>query len=77
VIIKVIEMQHEETWKDDGNAARIIHVDDGEENGMFVCIQSWEQDLLSPRVFEGPEHHADLKKLEGKRIRVTVETIDD
>lgn len=36
-------------------------------NGMFVRVQSWDDDRI----------HADLRQFNGKRIRVTVEAIDD
>lgn len=36
------------------------------DDGMFVRIQSWDS----------KKKHVDFKKFQGKRIRVTIETID-
>lgn len=51
---------------DDGGQALIYSLyDDDKENGLFVRIQSWDES----------KEHEDFKKLVGKRIKVTIETI--
>lgn len=37
-----------------------------ENNGMFVRIQSWDEN----------KQHEEFKKFEGRKIRITIETID-
>ncbi len=40
-----------------------------EDNGMFVKIQSWDER-------DEDEAHLDMKKLDGKRVRITIEVLD-
>lgn len=67
---KVFEkrLNPEEAKKEDGGQAIIFTVSEPfeEENGMFVRIQSWDD----------KKEHTDLKKFEGRKIRITIETID-
>lgn len=67
---KVFEkrLNPEEAQKEDGGQAIIFTVSEPfeEENGMFVRIQSWDD----------KKEHTDLKKFEGRKIRITIETID-
>lgn len=51
--------------REDGGAALIARFDD-KDTGMFVRVQSWDE----------TGEHAEFKKFEGKRVRVTVEVID-
>ena len=37
-----------------------------DENGMFVILQSWDEDTA----------HTDLNSLIGKKIRITIEVLD-
>jgi hypothetical protein len=39
------------------------HSDD--ENGMFITLSSWDQDTV----------HTDLKLLNGKKVKITIEVI--
>jgi len=56
---------------EDGGAAIIICAQEVEQTtedaGMFVRIQSWDEEAM----------HDDLRKFNGKRLRVTVEAIED
>jgi hypothetical protein len=56
---------------EDGGAAIIVHAQEVEQTtenaGMFVRIQSWDEEAM----------HDDLRKFNGKRLRVTVEAIED
>lgn len=54
---------------EDGGQAMIIRnglSDNEEENGMFVKLQSWDEN----------KEHKVLKKFVGRNIRITIETID-
>lgn len=55
--------------KQDGGQAIIITLTpkDGEESGLFVRLQSWD-----PK-----KEHSHLQPFLNKRLRVTVETIDE
>lgn len=46
-------------------------VPDEQEEGIFVQIQSWDK-RLDPLV-----RHSDAMKISGRRVRVTIETIDE
>jgi hypothetical protein len=78
---------------EDGGCARIATIgpDDGKESGIFVRIQSWDDDFDN-RVTTSPAH-PDFEKLFGgvattgpgrpkstltgkKRVRITIETLD-
>lgn len=53
---------------EDGGQAMIcerIEFDSVDDNGMFVTLQSWDENLS----------HSDLKGLLGKKIKITIETI--
>lgn len=58
----------EDIENEDGGCAKIITFDneDNEMNGMFVRIQSWDETLK----------HEDFNKFLGKKVRITIETID-
>lgn len=51
---------------EDGGAARILTVDHPDDECFFVRLQSWDE----------TGQHDLLKKLEGKRIRITIETLE-
>lgn len=61
-----------ETSTEDGGAALIAEpipfdtLNSDEDNGMFVKIQSWDEDT----------EHTDMQKLIGKKVRITIEIID-
>lgn len=55
--------------EEDGGRALLGRVGDGEDEGMFVQLQSWSEEPGGPA-------HADIRSLEGRRVRVTVETLD-
>jgi hypothetical protein len=67
---KVFEkkLNTEEMTKEDGGQAMIFTISEPfeEENGMFVRIQSWDEN----------KEHKELKKFEGRKVRITIETID-
>lgn len=70
---KVIEgtIDKSNTDKEDGGQALITTMDfrdtpEDEDNGMFVRIQSWDENCK----------HEEFKKFEGRKIRITIETID-
>ena len=66
---KVFEtiLKPEEVIKEDGGQAMVFTVSDPfqEENGLFVRIQSWDEN----------KEHTEFKKFEGRKIRITIETI--
>lgn len=55
---------------EDGGQAKIFHADgidtDESENGVFVRIQSWDENCI----------HANFNKLLGRKIKITIETVD-
>jgi len=57
---------------EDGGAAVIAEsfpIETGnsdEENGLFVKLQSWDEDTV----------HADFNLIRGKKVRITIEEID-
>ena len=54
--------------REDGGQAVIITLDSGStRNGMFVRLQSWDE----------TKEHAALQPFLDKRLRVTVEVLDD
>jgi hypothetical protein len=53
--------------REDGGCAMIGTISDNADVGMFVRIQSWD---------EGKEHK-DFKSLLGKKIRVTIEVVEE
>lgn len=56
--------------KEDGGQAVVIEMDmtDGEmETGLFVRIQSWDPSKT----------HGDIRKLFGRKVEVTIRTIDN
>jgi hypothetical protein len=62
-----------ELCREDGGQALIVTPDNGKERGMFLRLQSWED---SP-AHEQPGAHAEMMSLLGKRVRLTVEVLDD
>lgn len=60
-------LKPEEVLKEDGGQAMVFTVSDPfqEENGLFVRIQSWDEN----------KEHTEFKKFEGRKIRITIETI--
>jgi hypothetical protein len=55
---------------EDGGQALIVHVDAGDDvdEGWFVRVQSWS---------ERKQHEPWVAALHGKRVRVTVEVLDE
>jgi hypothetical protein len=66
---KVIEMTlaPAEVITEDGGCAKIVNVVDepDEEKGIFIRLQSWDES----------KEHKDFHQLEGKKVRITIETI--
>lgn len=59
-----------ETYTEDGGCAIIGDISGSEDEGLFVRIQSWS---------ENPTHghaHDAIRSLAGKRVRITIETLD-
>jgi hypothetical protein len=54
-----------EIESDDGGLAMIIEIDGGEDEPVFVRLQSWDS----------TKQHPVLRQLGGKRLRVTVEVV--
>jgi hypothetical protein len=52
---------------DDCGCAKIAEVYD-KNNKLFVRIQSWDEET---------KEHIEARELEGKRVRVTIEVIED
>ena len=58
--------------KEDGGAAMIAETfpfetdSSDDENGMFVKIQSWDEDTV----------HSDFIRILGKKVRITIEVLD-
>lgn len=58
-------------YQDGGQAQIITLSDDSEEDldeGLFVRIQSW---------YEKTQTHPEIELLKGKRVKVTIETLED
>ena len=59
--------------REDGGQALIAErfpfntLNSDDENGMFATIQSWDEDT----------EHADMQKFIGKKVRVTIEILED
>jgi len=51
----------------DGGQAQIVEFAGSNEVGLFVRLQSWDPD----------REHADMALMMGKRVRVTVEVLED
>jgi hypothetical protein len=67
--------------KEDGGRALIATINDIEDAdcGMFVRIQSWD-DVSTGKDEQGYEvgfKHTQARQFEGKKVRVTVEVIDN
>jgi hypothetical protein len=62
------EFKNEEVDTQDGGQAKIISLCNkpDEENGMFVQLRSWDENL----------EHKEFKKFIGRKIKITIETID-
>lgn len=61
-----VKVEHSDIETEDSGCAKILTVvfnEDDEENGMFVRIQSWDDD----------KKHIDFNKMIGKKIKVTIE----
>lgn len=52
---------------EDGGMAKIATISDAAEEGMFIKLQSWDEDAK----------HTELNQFVGKKVKVTVETIED
>ena len=52
---------------EDSGCAMIGDVCDNEDSGMFIRIQSWDE----------TKEHKDFKSLIGKKIRVTIEVVEE
>lgn len=70
-IIYTTEVNYDPTdldVEDSGQAQiySVVDLNDDEEDGMFIKIQSWSKS----------GKHPDMDRLKGKRIRVTVEVLD-
>lgn len=64
---------------EDGGQALIATLGDSEDEGLFVKIQSWTN-LLDRYKYDDSAlatMHPDFAELAGKRVRVTIEVIDD
>ena len=57
-----------EIKEEDGGQAMIATIEDERVDEFFVRLQSWSE--------ESPRRHTVMRSLAGKRVRVTVETID-
>ena len=62
------DINKENTDVEDGGQALITYIAEptDTDNGMFIRIQSWDEQLK----------HEEFKKFEGRKIRITIETID-
>ena len=56
------------TTEEDSGQAMIAQIEDERVDEFFVRLQSWSE--------ESPRRHTVMRSLAGKRVRVTVETID-
>jgi hypothetical protein len=63
----VIETEVEEIKTEDSGCAKIIEVSGDEEEGVWARIVSWSE----------KHNHPFVESLEGKRVRVTIEVIDE
>lgn len=54
---------------EDGGMAKIYHIDadDGRPNGPFFRFQSWDEEKV----------HHEFEQFVGRRIRITIETVED
>ncbi len=66
-IIYVGELKKKDVSVEDGGQAMVSDpFSTNGDNGMFVRIQSWDE----------KKKHEDFKKFQGRKIRVTIETVD-
>lgn len=69
----------DELYFDDGGMVVEYQIDDGKPDGFYVLLRSWME--LDKRIPYN-EHdklraaHPDFAQFAGKRVRITVETID-
>jgi hypothetical protein len=76
--------------QEDGGAAIIFHVDtyssdddavaqksNDAASGMFVRIQSYDERAWSEDASEKALAHQEIRQIFGKRVRVTIEVLDD
>ena len=66
--MKVVLEGTVDTTEEDSGQAMIAHIEDDRVDEFFVRLQSWSE--------ESPRRHTVMRSLAGKRVRVTVETID-
>jgi len=68
IVIFEQKIKERDVEVEDGGSAKIVCVDGAmqEDNGMFVKLQSWDEELK----------HTDFNKFVGRKVRITVETID-
>ena len=52
--------------KEDGGCAMIATISDDDETGVFIRVQSWDDN----------KEHEDFKSLIGKKVRITIEVIE-
>lgn len=64
---KIVLESIAEFESEDGGQARIAEICE-EKRSVYVRIISWSEDL--------PRKHPEVEKLNGKRVRVTIEMID-
>lgn len=68
IIEDLVDPEHIRS-EDGGQAAMIPLVKEGEkdnDNGMFVMLQSWDD----------KKEHSDFRTFVGRKVRITIETID-
>lgn len=78
----VFEGKCDPRWEDSGCAM----ISDGyhqvppvenEERGLFVRVQSWDEKRTGSKVKSEAFEHESARKLIGKKLRITVEVIDE
>ncbi len=80
VVVGVVEPEHIDV--DDEGQAMMIQLSDEEEYGgdgcFFVKLQSWDESVASAPIPDAAQSaHRFFRSLIGKKVRVTVEVIED
>jgi hypothetical protein len=75
MIVKTIEGIADDITKEDGGAAIIVTLADDQEFGIFVRIQSWDENAWNGAI-PLEDVHEDIKKILNKKVRVTIEVLE-
>lgn len=74
VLVGVIDRTVDSTIDVEDSGQALIAQIDGDDPNFFVKLQSWDESAVDT---DGTVGHRIMNSLRGKRVRVTVEVIDD